>query len=125
MSDVLAVVPARSGSKEISRKNLKELGGKPLVAHQIENARDASRIERTIVSTDDEEIADAGKEFGAEVPFVRPAELAADDVPVIAAYKHAMEWLDENYESPKYIIGLQPTCPFTLSSEINKAVSKL
>jgi CMP-N-acetylneuraminic acid synthetase len=125
MSEVLGVIPARGGSKGIPRKNLKELAGKPLIAHQIESALASEEIDRTIVSTDDEEIASTAREFGADVPFSRPSAIAEDDVPVIAVYKHAKEWFDERNESPTSIVGLQPTCPFTLPSEINEAVRKL
>lgn len=121
---VLAVVPARSGSKGIPGKNVRDLGGKPLLAHQIENARSAESIDRTVVSTDDEEFAAVAKEFGAEVPFMRPDRLAADDVPVIAVYQHALESLADDSAPIDLVVGLQPTCPFTRPDQIDAAVRK-
>ncbi|MDG5776154.1 acylneuraminate cytidylyltransferase family protein [Haloarculaceae archaeon H-GB2-1] len=122
---VLAVVPARSGSKGIPRKNLRMLDGKPLLAHQIETACAADGVDRTIVSTDDETFAVAARTFGAKVPFRRPASLAEDDVPVIAVYEHAMEYFDEHETSPEYIVGLQPTCPFTTPKDLDAAIEKI
>lgn len=122
---VVAVIPARSGSKGVPGKNLVNLDGKPLISHQIENALAADEIGRTIVSTNDENIARAAEEHGADVPFIRPDELADDDVPVIAVYKHALEWLDSQGKTPNFLVGLQPTCPFTRPEEIDDAVSTL
>lgn len=119
-----AIIAARGGSKGIPRKNLKKVGDRPLIAHTIEAATDANSIGRTIVTTDDEEIAEVSREYGAEVPFIRPEELAGDDVPVIAAFKHAVEYLAENGESSRFVVGLQPTCPFTDSNDIDTAVEK-
>lgn len=125
MADRLAVIPARGGSKGIPRKNLRELDGKPLIAHQIENALKAEHVDRTIVSTDDDEIASVAANHGADVPFMRPPDLAEDDVPVIAAFKHALEWFEENEGGVEYVVGLQPTCPFTLTAEIDEAIGKI
>lgn len=124
MSKVLAVVPARSGSKGIPRKNLRDLGGKPLMAHQIESAVAADRVDETIVSTEDEEFANVAREYGATVQFLRPAELAADDVPVIAVFEHAVEFYAERDDRPDLVVGLQPTCPFTSSEKIDEAIGK-
>lgn len=123
MTGAVAVIPARGGSKGIPRKNLQEIGGKPLVAHPIENALNAETIDRTILTTDDDQIATIGKKYGAEVPFMRPPELATDDVPVIAALQHCLRYLLNECGDLEYIVALQPTCPFTLPSDIDEAVT--
>src|SRR5919107_3363259 len=84
----LAIIPARGGSKSVPRKNLKLLGGKPLIAWTIEAARAASELDRCIVSTDDEEIAEVARAHGADVPFLRPAELAQDSTPDLPVFQH-------------------------------------
>lgn len=124
MTDVVAVVPARGGSKGVPRKNLRPLGRKPLVAHQLETALAAETVDRTILSTDDEEIAAVGRDVGAEVPFIRPSELATDEVPVIAAVKHCAKFLLEDGVVPAYVVCLQPTSPFTTINQLDEAVSK-
>lgn len=124
MTDVLAVVPARGGSKGVPRKNLKAVAGKPLVAHQIETALGADGVDRTILSTDDEEIAAVGREYGADVPFLRPAQFSTDDVPVIAAVKHCAEYVAERGKKPAYTVCLQPTSPFTTVGQLESAVEK-
>ena len=125
MTEVIAVVPARGGSKGVPGKNLRLLDGKPLVAHQVEAALGAEGVDEVVVSTDDEAITDAAREAGAAVPFVRPAELAADDVPVIAAFAHAAEYWRDEHGNPTYTLGLQPTSPFTTSGEIDSAIEKI
>ncbi len=111
--EVLAVVPARGGSKGIKRKNLVDFVGKPLVAYSIEHALACSSITRTIVSTDDEEIARVSGALGAEVPFMRPRELAEDHVLDLPVFIHALEFLakKENY-SPDIVVHLRPTTPY-------------
>src|SRR4030042_318389 len=92
---VLAVIPARGGSKGVPRKNIRPVCGKPLIAYTIETALAARRLfHRIIVSTDDGEIADVARRYGAEVPFMRPAELAADDVPTIPVLQHALSFFE-------------------------------
>ncbi|WP_167837469.1 acylneuraminate cytidylyltransferase family protein [Halosimplex halophilum] len=125
MSDTVAVVPARGGSKGVPRKNLRTIDGQPLVSYQIETALAAERIDRVILSTDDEEIAEIGQKYGAEVPFIRPASLSQDDVPVIAVVKHALEYLIEENSRPTQIHCLQPTSPFTTPEQVDKAAVKL
>ena len=125
MTEVLAVVPARGGSKGVPGKNLRLLDGKPLVAHQVEAALDAGGVDEVVVSTADEDIADAAREAGAAVPFMRPAELAADDVPVIAAFAHAAEYWRDEHGAPTYTLGLQPTSPFTTDAEIDSAIETI
>jgi CMP-N-acetylneuraminic acid synthetase len=92
---VVAIIPARGGSKGIPKKNIRLLAGKPLIAHTIEQARASGVIDRIVVSTDDEEIAAVARKYGAEVPFMRPAELAQDLTPTEPVLQHAVEWLEE------------------------------
>jgi CMP-N-acetylneuraminic acid synthetase len=115
----LALIPARGGSKGIPRKNIREIAGKPLVAWTIEGALSANGVERVVVSTDDEEIAAVAREWGADVPFLRPAELATDETPGIAPVLHAMEQLTE-YED---VLLLQPTSPLRRREEIEALLS--
>jgi len=124
VTEVLAVIPARSGSKGVPRKNVRELDGSPLLAHQVKNAVEAENVDRTIVSTDSKEFADIGRDFGAQVPFIRPDEISGDDVPVISVYEHAREYFAGQSEEPTYVVGLQPTCPFTTTEQIETAVRK-
>ena len=104
---VLGIIPARGGSKEIFRKNIKNLSGKPLIAWTIEAAVQAQGINRIIVSTEDEEIASVAEKLGADVPFIRPLELAQDNTPSIAPVLHAIEMLPEF----DWVLLLQPTSP--------------
>lgn len=111
---VLAIIPARGGSKRIPRKNIKPLRGKPLIGWTVDAAKRASLIDRTIVSTDDEEIASVARELGADVPFIRPAELAADETPGIAPVLHAIEQLPMF----DWVLLLQPTSPLRTHADI-------
>lgn len=119
----LAIVPARIGSKTIPRKNLEELGGRPLVAWSIESARRSARVTRTVISTDDAQLAQTARGLGAEAPFMRPAELARDETPMIEVLRHALEELQrsEAYQ-PDVVVLLQPTAPFRRSQDIDAAV---
>ena len=112
---VLGLILARGGSKGIARKNIKNLCGKPLIAWSIEIAQNADSVEKVVVSTDDEEIAEIAQKYGAEVPFLRPAELAQDDTPSMAPVLHALEQL------PKFemILLLQPTSPLRTTTDID------
>jgi len=123
---VLAIIPARGGSKGLPGKNIKELRGKPLIAWSIEQAQSCSDIDRIVVSTDDEEVAEIAKKYGAGVPFIRPAELASDTASTIDVIFHAITWLKEyeNYR-PEYILLLQPTSPLRSSEDINGAIQIL
>jgi CMP-N,N'-diacetyllegionaminic acid synthase len=122
----LAVIPARGGSKGIPRKNLVDVAGKPLLAWSILAARAATASLRVVVSTDDHEIADTASAFGAEVPFLRPAELATDQASGEAPVLHALEWFDahENWR-PDYIMCLQPTSPLRTAADIDQALRLL
>ena len=110
--EVLALIPARGGSKGIPRKNIRDFAGAPLIAWSIAAALRAESVTRVIVSTDDEEIAAVAREWGAETPFLRPAELAQDDTTDYPVFRHALDWLAsrENYH-PDVIVQLRPTSP--------------
>ena len=112
---VLAVVPARGGSKSIPRKNVKHFAGKPLLAWTIEAALQVTKITRVIVSTDDPEIAETGRLHGAEVPFIRPSELAEDDTAGVCTLLHAMHKLPD-FDA---VLLLQPTSPLRSSEDIS------
>lgn len=120
----VAIVPARGGSKGVPGKNLALLAGRPLIAHTIEAARKAAQIGRVIVSTDSQEIADVALEEGAEVPFLRPAELARDDMPTMPVILHAVMWLAEQEDyRPEHILLLQVTSPLRTAQDIDAAIS--
>ena len=114
---VIAVVPARGGSKSVPGKNIRPLGGKPLLAWSIEVARQVSEIDRIIVSTDDAQIASVGREYGAEV-YARPAHLATDEALVIDALKDLIQTLRAEGEAPEWIILLEPTCPLRTADDV-------
>ena len=124
--EVLAIVQARGGSKSLPRKNIRLLAGHPLVAYSIAAGLAAQTVTRLIVSTDDEEIADISRQYGAEVPFLRPAELAQDDSPDLPLFQHALDWLraHEGYR-PHVVIQLRPTSPFRPIGLIDEATKKL
>lgn len=124
--NTVAIIPARGGSKGIKRKNLVDFQGKPLVAHSIIHALESKIVDRVIVSTEDEEIAEVSKQFGAEVPFLRPMELAEDHVLDWPVYKHALDWLkeNENYDSD-IVVHLRPTAPYRKPEWIDEAVQLL
>ncbi len=119
---MLALIPARAGSKGIPRKNLALLCGRPLIAWSIDCARNARGVERVVVSTDCPEIAAAARSAGAEVPFLRPAALAGDRVPGIDPLLHALAWLaaHENYR-PEWLVTLQPTSPLRAPADVEAA----
>lgn len=125
-SEVLAIIPARGGSKGIPRKNIKEFAGYPLIAYSIAAGLHAETVTRTIVSTDDAEIADVAKHFGAEVPFLRPDDLASDQALDLPVYRHALEWLKKNegYE-PDVVVQLRPTSPVRPVDCVDRAVTML
>lgn len=123
---VLAIIPARGGSKGLPGKNIKELCGKPLIAWSIERAKVCSNIDRVVVSTDDDQIADVAKKYGAEVPFKRPAELANDTASTINVIFHTIDWLREHQDfRPEYILLLQATSPLRTVKDIKGATQTL
>lgn len=124
-SRILGVIPARGGSKGIPRKNLVELMGKPLVQYTFEVALASQKLDRVVLSTDDDEIAVFGRDFGVEVPFRRPKTLATDWVPCWDVVRHAVEWLGkaERYVADAVIV-LQPTSPFRQTHHIDGAIEE-
>lgn len=123
---ILAIIPARGGSKSIPRKNIKLLGGYPLIAYSIAAGLNSKFIDRVIVSTDDEEIARIAERWGAEVPFIRPAELAEDHVTDLPVFEHAIRWLEQNdnYHAD-IILQLRPTSPFRPKGCVDEAIELL
>lgn len=121
---ILALIPARGGSKSIPRKNIRLVAGKPLIAHTIGQALDSCLINRVIVSTDDVEIAAIARQFDADVPFLRPPELAQDETPDWPVFNHALRWLKEheNYE-PDLVIHLRATTPNRRVETLDKAIA--
>jgi len=122
MSKTYGIVTARGGSKGMPGKNIRRVGGKPLIAWTIEAALKSSKVKRVILSTDDAEIARIGREWGAEVPFMRPAELAQDNVASIPVMLHALDWLEREGDLPDYLTMLQPTSPLRTSEDLDKAI---
>ncbi len=122
---ILALIPARGGSKGLSRKNIKLLSGKPLIAWTIERARNSKYIDEIVVSTDDEEIAEVSKQYGAEIPFLRPEELATDEAKGVDVALHAVERLKTDGRVYDLLILLQPTSPLRVSEDIDKAIELL
>lgn len=120
---MIAMIPARGGSKGLPGKNIRELCGKPLIAHTIEAALHAEGIDRVIVTTDSQEIADTAKRYGAEVPFLRPAELAGDTSSAVDVYLHAVDYLEAHGEAPieKFMV-LLPTAPLRSAKHIEAAL---
>lgn len=121
---VLAVIPARGGSKGVPRKNIRSVCGRPLITYTIEHARAAQHLfYRIIVSTDDEEIAAVAREHGAEVPFLRPANLARDESPMIPMLQHAVDFIEkQDGVRMDWICLLQPTEPFRTVSDIEQCL---
>lgn len=123
---IISIIPARGGSKGVKGKNIRLLAGKPLIAHSIEASLNSKLIQRTIVSTDSEEIAEVAKKYGAEVPFIRPKELAQDLTPDTPVFEHAINWLKENENYiPEIIVHLRPTGPLRTSQEIDESIELL
>jgi CMP-N,N'-diacetyllegionaminic acid synthase len=122
-SPVLAIIPARGGSKGIPRKNIRILAGKSLIVWTIETALQCSVLDKIIVSTDDEKIAEICRHAGADVPFLRPKELALDDTPDFPVYEHTLKWLSENQDfQPEIVVWLRPTAPLRTITDIDSAV---
>lgn len=122
---VLGLVPARGGSKGVPRKNVRPLGGRPLVAWTAEAALGARALARVVLSTDDADVAVAGRACGLEVPFVRPAELARDDTPTLPVVQHAVRQLEAGGDRFDAVCLLQPTSPFRTSADIDACVALL
>lgn len=126
MSSILTVIPARGGSKSIPRKNIKYFRGFPLIKYSIDYSLESSLIERTLVSTDDQEIAEVSQRLGADVPFLRPANLAEDDVQDFPVFEHALINAEQIYKKQfDLIILLRPTSPLRPKGLIEKGIEAL
>lgn len=124
--DILALIPARGGSKGVPRKNLVQVVGRPLIAYSIEHALQSRRITRTIVSTDDDEIAEVSRRCGAEVPFLRPAEYATDLATDLQVFRHALlALLDREGYLPDLVVQLRPTSPVRRPEVVDRAIDAL
>jgi len=125
-TEVLAIIPARGGSKTIPRKNIKPFAGFPLIAYSIAAGLQSDLITRVIVSTDDEEIAAVSRRYGAEVPFIRPAAHAQDQTPDLPVFEHALDWLNEHEGySPEIVVQLRPTSPLRRMWHIDGSIEAL
>ncbi len=122
---VLGVITARGGSKGVPRKNLRMLGGKPLMAYTCVAALQSKKLSRVVLSTEDEEIASVGRQWGVDVPFLRPAELALDTTPTLPVLQHAVQWCEEHGDRYDAICLLQPTNPLRPPEWIDACISLL
>jgi CMP-N,N'-diacetyllegionaminic acid synthase len=125
VSHVLGLVPARGGSKGLPGKNVRPLAGRPLVGYAADAARGSGVIDRLVLSTDSEEIAAAGRAAGLEVPFMRPAELAGDETPMLAVIEHALTTLGGSGWEAELVVLLQPTSPLRTARHVRDAVTML
>jgi len=124
LGEVIGLITARGGSKSMPRKNILPLAGKPLIAWTIEAARSSRFLSRVLLSTDDPEIAEVAAGWGAEIPFMRPAELAGDTTPHVLVVEHAIRWLEEAEGSrPEYVLMLQPTSPLRTAEDIDGVIT--
>jgi N-acylneuraminate cytidylyltransferase len=122
--NVIALIFARGGSKRVPRKNIRLLAGRPLIAYAIETAKASRYIQRVVVSTEDEEIAEVSREFGAEVPFMRPPELARDDVTAWASWQHAITELSKEREVDVAVV-LPPPAPLRAAEDVDACIEHL
>ncbi len=126
MTDILALIPARGGSKGIPRKNIRDFAGYPLIAWSIAAGQKSSLVTRVIVSTDDEEIAALARQFGAETPFLRPAEFSQDNTTDLPVFQHALAWLKEHEGYiPEIVVQLRPTSPIRPVGMVDAAIRVL
>jgi CMP-N,N'-diacetyllegionaminic acid synthase len=124
-AELLALIPARGGSKELPGKALRTLAGRPLIAHSIELALRCPEVARVVVSTDSEQIAATAESLGADVPFLRPAELAGDETPMWPVVRHALATLDPDGALYEAVLLLQPTSPARLPEDVSGALALL
>ena len=125
MNNIIAIIPARSGSKGVPNKNIRHIGGIPLIAYSIAAALKSTRIGRVIVSTDSEEYAELARSYGAETPFIRPQNISGDLSTDIEFFKHTIDWLQENENFiPEYFVHLRPTTPFRDPKILDKAIEE-
>ena len=126
MRNILGLIPARGGSKSIPRKNIIPLAGRPLLAYTCEAALGSRLLTRVVLSTDDQEIAEVGRQCGVQVPFQRPAELAQDETPSVEVANHAVRWLwDHQRWEAEIVVLLQPTSPLRQSCHIDEALERM
>jgi CMP-N-acetylneuraminic acid synthetase len=126
MSDIVAIIPARSGSKSLVDKNIKELSGHPLIAYSIAVAKLSKKIDRVIVSTNSQKYAKIAKQYGAEVPFIRPDEFSTDTATDKDFLVHVMNWFEENEGStPEYWVHLRPTTPLRDVEVVDNAIDEI
>lgn len=122
---IVAIIPARGGSKRIPRKNIKNFAGKPMIAWPIAAARESGVFDRIVVSTDDPEIAAVARQSGAEAPFVRPVELSNDHVGTTAVIRHAIEWLDARGPPVDFACCIYATAPFVQAADLRLGLTLL
>lgn len=124
--EVLAIIPARSGSKSVIDKNIRMMAGKPMLAYSIEHALQAQNINRVIVSTDSPKYAEIAKQYGAEIPFLRPSEYAADTSLDIEVFEHALKFLEaEEGYCPDIVVQLRPTYPIRETEDIDRMIDMM
>lgn len=121
----IAIIPARGGSKRIPRKNIKLFHGKPIIAYSIENALNSGCFDKVIVSTDDQEIAKVADEYGANVPFMRPASLSDDHATTMDVINHAINWLEDNNYEVNNACCIYATAPFIQTQDLQQGYDKL
>jgi len=122
---VLAIVPARSGSKGVPGKNVRPLAGRTLLDYTAEAARQSGVVDRMVLSTDAEDVAEAGRRAGLEVPFLRPPELARDDTPMLPVLQHTLDTLERDGWVPTFVVLLQPTSPLRRAEHVRHALTLL
>ena len=123
--NTLGIVPARAGSKGIPNKNTRLLAGRPLLAYAADAIRESRRLDRVLLSTDSDKIAELGRSFGLDAPFLRPAQLARDETPMLPVLQHAVKFVESEGWRPDFVVILQPTSPLRRGSHIDHAVELL
>lgn len=123
---ILIIIPARGGSKRLPGKNIKPINGKPLISYAITAAKKSKYADRIVVSTDDLKISSVARRYGAEVPFIRPAELASDTASTLSVIQHAVNYFEKNEKiKPDIVVLIQPTNPLILMSDIDGTLEKM
>jgi CMP-N,N'-diacetyllegionaminic acid synthase len=122
--EILGIIPARGGSSQVKKKNIRKLNGKPLISYTIKASKN-SLVNRTIVSTDSQEIATISEKYGAEVPFLRPKKYSTNTSSSISVILHCLNFLKKSNYVPDYVVFLQPTSPFRTSSDINNGIKEI
>lgn len=125
MMRILAIIPARGGSKGVKLKNIQRFAGKPLIVHTILSAKNSKYIDKILVSTDNQKIAKIAKSAGAEVPFLRPKKISRDNILIIEVIKHALNFLKNQFYVPDIVLILQPTSPLRTKTIVDKSVDVL